>query len=94
MDINLVLLPPLPFTLYNWTYIRNTYYIIIEAEISIKFRDKLEANIITDTGTNTKDMVNSNNSGDFDPIRAEDDQINMDMDWEVRGWEVRKARKV
>jgi hypothetical protein len=31
-------------------------------------------------GTNTEDMVNSNDGGDFNPIRAEDDQINMDMD--------------
>ena len=31
-------------------------------------------------GTDTKDMVNSNNRGDFNPIRAKDDQINIDMD--------------
>jgi hypothetical protein len=80
MDINLTPLPPLPFTLRNRTHTRNTYYTIIEAEISIKSRDKLEADIITNTGTNTKDMVNSNNGGDFNPIRAEDNQINMDID--------------
>ena len=80
MDINLAPLPPLPFTLYNQIYTRNIYYTIIEAKISIKSGDKLEANITTNTGTNTKDMINSNNGRDFNPIRAEDNQINMDMD--------------
>jgi len=80
IDINLALLPPLPFTLRNRTYTRNTYYTTIEAKISVKSKDKLKANITTNTGTNTKDMVNSNDGGDFNPIRAEDDQSNMDID--------------
>jgi len=62
----------LPFTLRNRTHIRNTYYTIIEAKISVKSKDKLKANITTNTGTNTKDIVNSNNNRDFNPIKAED----------------------
>jgi len=73
IDINLAPLPPLPFTLRNRTHTRNTYYIVIEAKIGVKFRDKLEANITIDTGTDIEDIVNSNNGGDFNFIRAEDD---------------------
>jgi len=80
IDINLALLPPLPFTLRNRTHTRNTYCTTIEAKIGVKSKDKLEADITTNTGTDTKDMVDSDDSGDFNPIRAEDDQIDMDID--------------
>ena len=73
IDINLALLPPLPFTLRNRTYTRNTYYTTIEAKIGVESRDELEADITTDTGTNIEDMVDSNDGGDFNLIRAEDD---------------------
>ena len=80
MDIDLVLLSPLSFTLYNRIYIYNIYYTVIETEIDIESGNKLETNIITDMGTDIEDIVNSNNSEDFDPIGAEDNQINMNMD--------------
>ena len=80
IDIDLAPLPPLPFTLRNRTHTRNMYCTAIEAEIGVESKDKLKANITTNTGTNTKDMVNSNDGGDFNPIRAEDDQSNMDID--------------
>ena len=80
IDIDLAPLPPLPFTLRNRTYTRNTYCIAIEAKIGVESRDELEADITTDTGTNIEDMVDSNDGGDFNLIRAEDDQIDTDMD--------------
>ena len=80
IDINLAPLPPLPFTLRNRTHTRNMYCTAIEAEIGVESKDKLEADITTNTGTDTKDMVDSDDSGDFNPIRAEDDQIDMDID--------------
>jgi len=55
------------------------YCTAIEAEIGVESKDKLEADITTNTGTDTKDIVNSNDSRDFNPIKAEDDQININI---------------
>jgi hypothetical protein len=72
-------LPPLPFTLRNRMYIRNTYCTEREAVIGVESGDESEADITTDTGSDTEDIIDSDNGGDFDPIGAEDNQINMDI---------------
>jgi hypothetical protein len=73
-------LPPLPFTLHTYTHTRYLYYTAQEARDGIKSALELEADIMTNTGSDTNNIINSNNEEDFNLVGDNDDLINMDMD--------------
>jgi hypothetical protein len=55
----------LSFSLWSWT--RYTYYTTREAEISVKTKVKSKADIITNSGEDTEDLVDSDNKDNFNP---------------------------
>jgi hypothetical protein len=66
-------LPALPFSLRSRT--RYIYYTIREAEISVKTESKSEADIITDSGEDTEDLVDSDDSGDYFNAGGKDESL-------------------